>query len=275
MMAQKLAAVALALLLGTTFVPPAGAEERNVAGPLVESVAWEEIRSDVLGGQVVLRDGTGLYAFEAPFRAHDAATVPVRITQSPDAPAVKRMVLVIDENPAPVAAAFTFGDAMHPLDLEMRIRIESYSNVRAVMETEDGTHYMIGGYIRAAGGCAAPAAKDAAEAMASLGQMRVRWYDDAPAQSGVRREAQAMLRHPNYSGFQRDQVTLLFVPARFVDRFEVRQGEEMLFTVEGGISISEDPTFRFRYTDRGAGGLSLRATDTDGASFEGTFALAM
>jgi sulfur-oxidizing protein SoxY len=164
---------------------------------------------------------------------------------------------------------------MHPLDLEMRIRIESYSNVRAVMETEDGTHYMIGGYIRAAGGCAAPAAKDAAEAMASLGQMRVRWYDDAPAQSGVRREAQAMLRHPNYSGFQRDQVTLLFVPARFVDRFEVRQGEEMLFTVEGGISISEDPTFRFRYTDRGAGGLSLRATDTDGASFEGTFALAM
>ena len=32
----------------------------------------------------------------------------------------------------------------------------------------------------------------------------------------------------------------------------------------GGISISEDPTFRFVYTDTGAG-LTLHATDTDGA----------
>jgi sulfur-oxidizing protein SoxY len=274
-MARKVSLAAIAVLVGTALAGPVLAEDVTGAGPLAASAAWEDMRADVLGGEVVLRDGTGLFAFEAPFRAHDAATVPLRITQAADGPVAKRMVVVIDQNPAPVAATFTFGEAMHPLDLEMRIRIESYSNVRAVIETEDGSHYMIGGHVRAAGGCAAPAGKDAAEAMASLGQMRVRWFDDAPAQSGVRREAQAMMRHPNYSGFQRDQVTLLLTPARFVDRFEVRQGEEMLFTVEGGISISEDPAFRFRYTDRGAGGLSIRATDTDGESFEGTFALAM
>jgi len=274
-MAQTSTLTALAFVLGAALAQPALAQDGRAAAPLTDSLAWQDIRSDVLGGAVVLRDGTGLYSFEAPFRAHDAATVPVRISQAADAPVARRLHLVIDENPAPVAAVFTFGEAMHPLDLEMRLRIESYSNVRAVIETEDGAFYMVGGYIRAAGGCAAPAAKDAAAAMAALGEMRVRWYDDAPAQSGVRREAQAMLRHPNYTGFQRDQLTLLLTPARFVDSFEVRQGEDLLFAVEGGISISEDPTFRFRYTDAGAGGLGIRATDTDGAAFEGSFAPAM
>lgn len=271
-MAQRLGY--LALVLAVALASPALSDDRRTA-PLAASVSWQDMHADVLGGEVVLRDGSGLFAFDAPFRAHDAATVPLRITQIADGPVATRMIVVIDENPAPVAASFTFGAAMHPLDLEMRIRIESYSNVRAVIETEDGSHYMIGGYIRAAGGCAAPAAKDAAEALASLGQMRVRWFDDAPLQSGVRREAQAMLRHPNYSGFQRDQVTLLLTPARFIDRFAVRQGDELLFEVEGGISISEDPAFRFRYTDHGAGGLSIEASDTDGATFEATFALAM
>ena len=55
---------------------------------------------------------------------------------------------------------------------------------------------------------------------------------------------------------------------------EMRQGDETLFTMSGGISISEDPTFRFAYTETGAG-LSLHATDTDGAVFERRFPVGM
>lgn len=248
---------------------PACADERP--SPMRASETWDAIRYNVVG-DAEIRDGTGLYTLEAPFRAEDAATVPVRLTQAPTAPDARRLILVIDENPAPVAAEFTFGPAMSPLDLEARVRIDAYSNVRAIIEAEDGNLYVAGRFVRGSGGCSAPAAKDAAAARAALGQMKVRWFDSQPtAKSGERHVAQVMLRHPNYSGLQRDQLTLLYIPAHFVDMMEVRQGDELLFSMSGGISISEDPTFRFTYTDTGAGDLGVVATDTEGATFEGRF----
>lgn len=76
-----------------------------------------------------------------------------------------------------------------------------------------------------------------------------------------------MIRHPNYSGLQRDQTTQLFIPAHFIDTLEVRQGDEPLFSMTGGISISENPSFRFAYTDNGAPSLTVHATDTEGNVF--------
>ncbi|WP_374964308.1 thiosulfate oxidation carrier complex protein SoxZ [Spongiibacter tropicus] len=98
--------------------------------------------------------------------------------------------------------------------------------------------------------------------------MRLRHFDTAPAQTGSRRDAQLMIRHPNYSGLQRDQITQLFVPAHFIQDLTVWQGDEMLFSLTGGISISEDPVFRFSYTDNGTPDLRIRAEDTDGNVFE-------
>jgi sulfur-oxidizing protein SoxY len=197
--------------------------------------------------------------------------VPIRFVQAEGAPDVRRLTLLIDENPAPVAAEFTFGPAMQPVDLETRVRVDAYSNVRAIVEAEDGRTYMTGRYVRASGGCSAPASKDAAAALAALGQMRARWFEDAPLQAayGARRRSCSGIR--TTPDLQRDQVTHLFVPAHFVDTLDVRQRDEVLFTMTGGISISEDPTFRFRYTDSGAGALSVRASDTEGAVFEQTF----
>ena len=80
-----------------------------------------------------------------------------------------------------------------------------------------------------------------------------------------------MIRHPNYSGMQRNQVTNLFIPAFFVHELEVFQGDERLFRMEGGISISEDPVFRFSYTPNGAEQFRVRAVDTDGSVFEQVF----
>jgi sulfur-oxidizing protein SoxY len=39
----------------------------------------------------------------------------------------------------------------------------------------------------------------------------------------------------------------------------------------GGISISEDPSFRFKYTENGAGKLTVKAKDTDGEVYEREF----
>lgn len=235
--------------------------------PMQPSESWDAIRGDVAAPGDI-RDGSGLYTLQAPMRADDAAAVPVHITAAPGAPDIRKLTLVVDQNPAPVAGTFEFGTAMQPLDLEVRLRVDAYSNVRAIVEAADGAQYMVGRFVRASGGCSAPAATDAAAAKTSLGQMKVRWFDPEP---DGRREAQVMLRHPNNSGMQRDQVTLLFIPADFVDQLSVTQGDELLFRVSGGISISENPTFRFRYLPSGAP-ISIRATDTDGGVYQGSFA---
>jgi sulfur-oxidizing protein SoxY len=79
---------------------------------------------------------------------------------------------------------------------------------------------------------------------------------------------QLMIRHPNNSGLQMDQLTRLYIPAMFVDHITVKQGNDLVFEMEGGISISEDPTFRFNYPDNG-GSLAVEAHDTDGRRFTG------
>ncbi len=238
----------------------------TIKNPLTESATWDDLRYDVVG-EAEIGAADGLLSIEAPYRAHDAATVPILLRQTDPNARITTATVVIDENPAPVAGVFTFAPGMGELDFEMRVRVNQYSNVRVIAETPEGLH-MTGRFVKASGGCSAPASRDPEEALAGMGLMKLRNFNENPQMSTPRREAQIMIRHPNYSGLQRDQVTQLFIPAHFIDTIEVRQGEELLFTMTGGISISENPVFRFAYTENGATALTVRATDTDGNIFE-------
>jgi len=255
------------LVLAALSLPLAAADGAN---PLVDGPTWADIRADVTSA-TDLRDGAALFSVDAPFRANDAATVPVVIEQTDRGPVITGLTLVIDENPAPVAAEMTFGPAMHPLKFETRVRVNQYSNVRVIAETAQG-HFMTGRFVRASGGCSAPATKDPQAALADMGLMKLRLFAAAGAaplpQSRARREAQIMIRHPNYSGLQRDQISQLFIPAHFITDLAVYQGDELLFTLQGGISVSENPVFRFSYTDNGSPALHVRAEDTDGNVFD-------
>lgn len=231
--------------------------------PLIDEGSWSDLRTDIIG-DVTPADGEGIIDIDAPYRAHDAATVPITIRQpATGAPFVKHAMLVIDENPAPLAAEMTFGSSMYPLDMEVRVRVNQYSNVRLIADTDTGA-VMSGRYVKASGGCSAPATKDPELALSTMGQIRAKTL--TPRTEGVsqRREAQVMIRHPNYSGLQRDQVTQLFIAAHFVSHIEVKQGDETLFTVDGGISLSENPVFRFAYNDDGSETFTIIAEDTDG-----------
>ncbi|MEM8729782.1 MAG: quinoprotein dehydrogenase-associated SoxYZ-like carrier [Pseudomonadota bacterium] len=244
---------------------PALASER-VPNPLKAGETWEYLREDVMG-EAAITKSDALFSVEAPYRAHDAATVPILLTQTDPDTVITTATVVVDENPAPVAAVFTFSEAMAPLDFELRVRVDQYSNVRVIAETPAGFH-MTGRFVKASGGCSAPATKDAVAAIAAMGQMKLREFGSEAAMSTARSEAQIMIRHPNYSGLQRDQITQLFIPAHFIDSLEVYQGDDLLFTMEGGISISENPVFRFSYASNGADALRVKATDTDGNVFE-------
>ncbi len=262
--------VAFSVTLSATAFAESQSTNADIPNPLTSEGSWEILADDLSDDAAQLKDGAALFTIDAPIRAEDAAMVPIHFYQTNPDEFITSARLIIDENPAPLAADFTFSESMAPLDMETRIRVNQYSNVRLIAQTDSG-EYMDGRFVKASGGCSAPASKDPEEAMRDLGQMRLRGFEAAAAQSTPRRSAQIMIRHPNNSGLQRDQVTQLVVPAFFVNRVEVYQGEDQLFTMDGGISISENPTFRFAYNDNGATDFRVIATDTDGNSFENTF----
>lgn len=238
---------------------------------------WNDIRGDLFGeGEIT--DGSHLMQLHTPYRAHDAAIVPFEFTAMPGV-RFESVAIVIDENPAPLAATFIFGPAAAEHSFQTRFRVNSYSYVRAVAKTEDGKLYMVKNFVKASGGCSAPASKDMDQALASIGKMKFRQFSEpAPAANRVQQtssplmsrgvlQGQIMMRHPNYSGLQMDQVTMLYIPAHFVDEIEILHGDDLIMRVEGGISISEDPNIRFFYRAAGAETLSVKAGDTEQQTF--------
>ena len=231
--------------------------------------SWVSLANDIFMGRP-LADGTGLVSIDMPARAEDAAIVPVtmRVTlPSGDSRRLKTLTLVIDDNPVPIAATFTFGDNAGVSAISTRVRVNSYTDVHIVAELSDNKLYFAKTYVKASGGCSAPAAKNADEAIANLGQMKFRVFGKPTGSASAPREAQIMIRHPNNSGLQRDQVSLLYIPANFVDELRLWQGNALLFSVKAGISISEDPNFRFTYVPNGATTFKVEARDTEGKAF--------
>src|SRR5260221_14413816 len=89
-------------------------------------------------------DGSGLVILDAPRRAEDSAIVPVgmRVSlASDDKRTLQSLTLVIDENPAPVAATFTIGPRSGVTSISTRVRVNSYSYMRLVAELSDGRPY--------------------------------------------------------------------------------------------------------------------------------------
>lgn len=246
------------------------------AAPPVSTV-WDSLKGDVFGDRAI-EQADDLVTIEAPKRAEDAAIVPVDLHFNPNAETgrIKAVTLIIDENPSPVAAVFNFGKDAGVTHLATRVRVNSYSYVRAIAETEDGKLHMTQTYVKASGGCAAPALKNQDEALASLGKMKLRVFSAQPTGSGdmtQSTEVQLMIRHPNNSGLQMDQVTRYYIPAHFIHGLTISQGERLIMTMEGGISISEDPNFRFEFDATPGQEIKVEATDTEGKSFKNQWPL--
>jgi sulfur-oxidizing protein SoxY len=224
---------------------------------------WPGLVTDIFHDRAITPH-EGVVALDAPKRAEDAAIVPMTITLL--APGLRAATLVIDENPMPMAAAFSFGDGAGVQKIETRVRVNSYTNVHVVGRTADDALHSVVKFVKASGGCSAPAIKDQDEADANLGKMK---YREFASETPALREAQIMIRHPNNSGMQMDPLTRAYLPAHYVDKVEVRQGDALIFSMEGGISLSEDPSFRFVYKPNGAKTIRVEAHDNQGGVFKG------
>jgi sulfur-oxidizing protein SoxY len=255
----------IAGLLSVMFsVPQAPAANSEPPDP------WPGLVQDIFNNRP-MNDGAEVIGIEMPTRAEDAAIVPVTLRSklSPvDSRRILTITLVIDQNPAPLAAKFELGPDANVSEISTRVRVNNYTDVHAVAELSDGKLYVTKTYVKASGGCSAPAAKNADETTNRLGQMRYRQFartGQGPA-SGTR-EAQIMIGHPNNSGLQMDQVTQLYTPAFFVNELRLWQDDGLVLAMEGGISISEDPNFRFTYVSNGAKRFRAEAKDTSGHVF--------
>jgi sulfur-oxidizing protein SoxY len=271
MTGHKTKTLALAsLFAGAMWYQPTQAQDAQDPDP------WPSLVTDVFHDKPI-KDGSGILALDAPVRAEDAALVPMKLTillPPDDARKVKSITLVIDENPAPVAAVFQIGPKSAVNTISTRVRVNQYTNVHAVAELSDGSLYSVMRYVKAAGGCSAPAAKNADEAASNLGQMKFRELADKDQpQSSHFKEGIFMMKHPNASGLQMDQITHLYVPARYVDSLRISQGDDLILAVEGGISISEDPNIRFSFVPNAAHEVHAEAKDTSGVSFHGQWAV--
>ena len=248
----------LSAMLGANLAPAAAADPND---------PWPGLVQDIFNNRP-MNDGADVIAIEMPYRAEDAAIVPVTLRNKLAAGDTRRVLtitLVIDQNPAPLAARFELGPDAQVSEISTRVRINNYTDVHAVAELSDGKLYMAKTYVKASGGCSAPAAKTADDARSRLGQMRFRQFA-RPAQgpaSGAR-EAQIMIGHPSNSGLQMDQVTQLYTPAFFVNQLRLWQDDNPVLAMEGGISISEDPNIRFTYVSNGAKRFRAEARDTEG-----------
>jgi sulfur-oxidizing protein SoxY len=252
------AALAAAIMLGVGALTPAHADSAGEDAGIL---------NEVFKGHPV-EDGNGLIAIEMPARAEDAAIVPVtmRSTLAPgDARSVRAFTLIIDQNPAPVAATFNLGAGV--TSIATRVRVEGYTNVHAVAELSDGRLYAVKTFVKASGGCSAPALKTADEAAAHVGELKFRRF--ATAEEGAAGEAQIMVRHPNHSGMQMDPLSRLYVPALFVRELRLWQGEALVLFMDGGIAISENPSIRFSYRANGAKSFRAEVIDTNDRVFRG------
>jgi sulfur-oxidizing protein SoxY len=257
------AVVASLAFLGLAFAAQADDAENNEV--------WQGLRKDVFGTRQI-EDGAGKLKLETPIRAEDAAVVPITVTMPKDfAPNVKKLTLIIDKNPMPVVGTFTYGPAAGNGErtLATRVRINQYSDVRAVAETEDGKLYMVANFVKASGGCSAPASKDPDAAAKLMGKMKIKTAIDKTSDDGLTHVAQIAIKHPNNSGLQMDQLTGLYTPARYINKVEVKTGDKLIFSLEGGISFSEDPNIRFSYEGNPADPMTVTAEDSDGTHFAG------
>ena len=240
------------------------------------SEIWRKVRASLFGQRAIAPATDALLTLDTPTRAEDAAVVPVAVRTGGAlagaqtvARRIHKLYLIIDNNPSPIAAVFQFSPQSGRADIETRVRVDEYSHVRAIAELNDGSLHMATRWVKASGGCSAPAGKDAQAALATLGRMK--WRVEGAASAGVPALVQLMISHPNHSGLAMDQLSRQYTPAHFVRKVDVSYAGQPLLAADVDISISENPNFRFYFVPQGVGEFKAEVVDSRDQRFTSSF----
>ena len=228
---------------------------------------WQALQQALFPGHS-LKDGAGIVKLDAPPRALDAALVPIGIDLTSVKP-IKGVYLVIDGNPSPLAAHFTFGPKADPHSLKLRVRVDQYTDMHAVAETQDGQWFVATKFVKASGGCSAPAGSDDTAALADIGRMKLHLSGDFVA--GKPEQAVLMVRHPNFNGMQMNQVTRYYTPPRFIRTIDATYEGGSIFHLDSDISMSTDPVISFGFVPQAKGQMKIVVHDSKDMTFGHSF----
>ncbi|WP_138465265.1 quinoprotein dehydrogenase-associated SoxYZ-like carrier [Poseidonocella sp. HB161398] len=245
---------------------------------------WDDLAPMVFPGAELLAAGEAI-AIEAPYRSPDdaRARIGARIAPGPGA-AVEEVTLILDENPMPVSAVFRLAAPAPGFVFEATMRINGPTAVHVVARLSDGRHLMAEGFVKTSGlgACSAPPGGDPEEALATLGQMELQLLPGLPGASPVMERLAKLaeapghldldIRHPSHSGMQMDQVSLLFIPMRYVETLEIAIDGAPYAEVTGSISLSENPHLGLTVPP-GSHRAEVTMTDTDGTTATAATAL--
>jgi sulfur-oxidizing protein SoxY len=221
------AAACVAVLLAVAGI--SFADDQQPSGAM-----WDFLRAKYYGDKPMgLVDETYM-SLEVPGNTPDPAATPLTLHFA-DNPAarIKRVRVFVDNNPSPLVATFELGEP--PVtQIDLHVRIDRFTSVRAVAEKTDGGLEMRSAWVKASGGCSAP---PSAAAGGTLGEVRLRPGEDA-------KSLLVSIRHPNSSGFQIDPRTGDNIPAHYISHIRIEAAGRTLLDAETGISVSENPTLR-------------------------------
>lgn len=258
----------VAICMFLSIVVSAGEARRNDVGPGFDHNAWNNIRG-LFYEDKVIEDGKDVISLIIPYRAEDAAVVPITIVAAKPQTTdefIESITLIIDQNPAPVAAVFHLTPDSGLATINTRVRINAFTDVRVIAKMNDGSLFMSSSFIKASGGCGAPGLNDMDEALAQVGRMKIKFF--ASSLEGVGGQAKLLIHHPNFSGLQMDQISGNFIPAHYINSIEISRGGVKILNVNGSISLSENPILWFYFGDETSGDVSAVVTDTKGNTFK-------
>lgn len=228
-----------------------------------DETTWRQVLKPQFFAGKSIKDGDKIIQLATPKRAEDPALVPIKVTASSlqtKERYIKRIILLIDKNPVPLIGEFDFTPESGKADIAMRVRVNTYSYIRAIAEMNNGDLYMVKKFVKASGGCSAPIGADYDAAMQRLGKMKFRL--DNELEDGKPTMAQLLISHPNVTGMQMDQVTRFTRRAHFIKQIKVTFNDQPILTAKTDIAISSDPNFRFYFIPTKKGVLKAEFTDT-------------
>jgi sulfur-oxidizing protein SoxY len=266
------------LVLGLAALPLAATPSAHAAigglpsntGHADLSPEWELLRGKLFGTRPVSA-GSGRVQLIAPLRAPYGASVPVKIVSLlPQTPElyVKRMHVLVDKNPSPLAAVLELTPEIGQANFETRLRVDEYSHVRVVSELSNGELHMDSRYVKTSGGCSAPPNRDSPEL---IGKTIFRLPE--PPTMGAPTTADLTVIHPNDTGFELNNVTVMFIPSYFVRTIAVSYAGRKIFDADLDFSISENPTWRFNFVPHGPGELRAEVEDSKERRYTGRLAV--
>jgi len=227
---------------------------------------WPVVKESFFAGKTI--EDAPFIKLEGPRRAESGAQVPITLTIDravTDADAIKNVYLIVDANPIKLAATYHFTPLSGKAQIATRIRMETDSFVRAVGETVDGKLYMTAIEIRAAGGCGGGVDGDDKAIRAASGKIKLNV--ETPAKLGEANTATFMIKHPMFTGLQRDLASGGYKPAFFIQKLDFTYNSKPVMSVDVGVAIAEDPYMRFFYVPDAPGALEVKAEDNEGKSF--------